>query len=121
MSTTLSPSAFSDYYGSIMNKEAPIEHPEIQSDHLRRQRAVDQYLYEYRGLLSQQHIDKNTIETLIDSLNLGCTPGMDGVTSEHLLYGKSSALLTILSSLCSFILSNACVPTAFNTGVVIPI
>ena len=42
---------------------------------------------------------------LIDLLASNCAPGGDGVTSEHLKYGKSNILCTVLSNLFTSMLS----------------
>ena len=49
------------------------------------------------------------------------SPGLDGITAEHLIYGKSSLLCSLLASLYTIILSRACVPTLFTTGLIVPI
>ena len=59
-----------------------------------------------------------TVSDLIDSLNRGCSPGIDGITSEHLAYGKSYELCQHLSRVYSLILSHGIVPEIFRTGIV---
>ena len=61
-----------------------------------------------------------TVSDLIDSLKRGCSPGIDGITSEHLAYGKSYELCQHLSRVYSLILSHGIVPEIFRTGIVIP-
>ena len=59
--------------------------------------------------------------TVSDSLKRGCSPGIDGITSEHLAYGKSYELCQHLSRVYSLILSHCIVPEIFRTGIVIPL
>ena len=48
-------------------------------------------------------------------------PGIDGITSEHLAYGKSYELCQHLSRVYSLILPHGIVPEIFRTGIVIPL
>ena len=58
---------------------------------------------------------------LISNLRKNKSPGLDGITAEHLIYGKSSLLCSLLATLYIVILSRACVPTLFTTGLIVPI
>jgi hypothetical protein len=62
-----------------------------------------------------------TVEKFIDLLKCNCSPGGDGITSEHLAHGKSPTLLLHLSTLYSVILSWCIVPDLLTTGVIVPI
>ena len=61
------------------------------------------------------------ISELLDSLHRGKSPGLDGITAEHLQYGKSQSMCEILADLFSLMLSRGCVPSVFHTGIIIPI
>ena len=58
---------------------------------------------------------------LISNLRKNKSPGLDGITAEHLIYGKSSLMCSLLASLYTIILSRAYVPTLFTTGLIVPI
>ena len=58
---------------------------------------------------------------LISKLSKNKSPGLDGITAEHHNYGKSLLLCSLLASLYTIILSRACVPTLFTTGLIVPI
>ena len=49
------------------------------------------------------------------------SPRLDGITAEHLIYCKFPLLCSLLASLYTIILSMACVPTVFTTGLIVPI
>ena len=57
----------------------------------------------------------------ISNLRKNKSPGLDGITAEYLIYGKSSLLCSLLASLYTIILSRAYVPTLFTTGLIVPI
>jgi hypothetical protein len=61
------------------------------------------------------------VEKYIKSLNKGCSPGIDGVTAEHLQYGKSDALNSSLSAMYNNMLTYSCVPRVFSCGIIVPI
>ena len=54
------------------------------------------------------------VAKFIKSLNRGCSPGIDGITSEHLHYGNSDILSKCLSVLYNSMLKHCCVPDIFK-------
>ena len=81
---------------------------------------------EFYAILSRnqaEHYDvsSNVIRRYIDALKNNCSPGIDGITGEHLKYGKSDILCETLAKLFSCILSYRVVPSVFYIGVIIPI
>ena len=74
-----------------------------------------------RNIDIEQNISKGCVSHYIDKLSNNCSPGIDGVTSEHLKHGKSEALCETLSQLYSCILSWQIVPSVFKVGVIVPI
>jgi hypothetical protein len=66
-----------------------------------------------------------TIETsmnkLIHSLKANTAAGIDGISADHLIWGKSPVLCHHLASVYSAILSWNVVPRVFNTGIIVPI
>ena len=58
--------------------------------------------YTRQCLLSPSTIEEIKPERIVDiiqALNRGKSPGVDGITVEHLLYGKSDLLCTLLASM----------------------
>ena len=49
------------------------------------------------------------------------SPGCDGITAEHLIYGKSDLLFKHLSVAFSVILCHCVVPDVIRTGIIIPL
>jgi hypothetical protein len=56
---------------------------------------------ECKGNIPRQHVSSLKISDFIDKLPGGKSPGIDGVTSEHLKNGKSSKLCELLANLYS--------------------
>ena len=77
---------------------------------------VGSYEADCKRNLESIHITSDTIKTFIDNLPGGTSPGIDGITSEHLKNGKTPRLYELLSNLYSITLSSSCVPTVFQTG-----
>ena len=67
----------------------------------------------YNNMQFAQHVSSDDVDKLINNLHRGCSPGMDGISSEHLIYGKSDKLLSLLASFFTVILSRACVTICF--------
>ena len=58
---------------------------------------------------------------LIDRLNGNCSPGINGITTEHLKYGKSNILCTVWSELFNEIFSWQIIPSSFKFSAIVPI
>ena len=72
-------------------------------------------------MVGTHEVNQDQVDMLISNLCKNKSPGLDGITAEHLIYGKSSLLCSLLASLYTVILSRACVPTLFTTGLIVPI
>ena len=68
-----------------------------------------------------KNISESDIQTLLKKLELSSSPGIDGVTAEHLIYGNCNILRRHLSVLCSHIFNFTTVPAVLQTGVIVPI
>ena len=114
----LKPDDFKRYYSSIMQ-----ENPDVNTAPI-DQTISDQVDAYYREHLSDHDVSDITPEymkTLISKLRHNASPGMDGMTAEHLQYGKSDTLCSALSKLFSVILTYMCIPSSFCHGVIVPI
>ena len=54
-------------------------------------------------------------------LKNGCSPGIDGITTEHIKHGKSPVLHKHLADIFTAIMSHSVIPPSFSTGIVIPV
>ena len=54
-------------------------------------------------------------------LKSGCTPGVDGISTEHLKYGINTVLPNILSHLFTICAQFGVIPDSFAKGILIPI
>ena len=48
------------------------------------------------------------------------SPGADGVTAEHLFYGKCDTLCNVIADLFSTLLAYSIVPDVFTLGIIVP-
>ena len=67
-------------------------------------------------LITAEHVAR-----MIPELNRDASPGPDGVTAEHLVYGSSPELLRTLAALLTACLDQMCVPTSFTCSTVVPL
>ena len=67
-------------------------------------------------IVSPEDVDK-----VIAKLKRNRSPGIDGVTAEFLIYGRSGILCQHLAALYSNILTHNYVPSVFVTGVLVPV
>ena len=95
--------------------------PECTIEQTHDKHTVEQYYNDNCYLVVTHDVNQDRVDTLISNLRKNKSPGLDGITAEHLIYGKSSLLCSLLASLYTFVLSRACVPTLFTTGLIVPI
>ena len=112
------PISFRNHYSGIMSCNDEVC---VASNDSKIRERVQEVHNVYNNMQFTQHVSSDDVDKLINNLHRGCSPGMDGISSEHLIYGKSDKLLSLLSSFFTVILSRACVPTCFQTGIIIPI
>ena len=82
---------------------------------------VEEYYDQCRKKSYNHRLEPQTIADIIGQLHQGKSPGVDGVTSEHLKHGLSPTLCDILAELYSTLLCRGCVPSVFCTGLIVPI
>ena len=108
---------FYEHFKRIMSAE---EVGNFTEDQIRVIESVREKVSFCSSLESSIVISESTIDKFIKTLKGNCSPGSDGVTSEHIKYGKSDILCQCLSTLYSFIISYGVVPSTFTIGVIVP-
>ena len=83
--------------------------------------AVEARVAANRGNICTRTVSADQVAGLLSRLERGKAPGVDGVTSEHLVHGRSPALLAALARLLSHCLSTCCVPASFADSAVVPL
>ena len=122
VNSSLQAQAFSDYYATVMQ-----DNHDALSLTDSQQFVIDTVQRKFKesdGELSSPQITEITAEMvskMIDGLNKSSSPGCDGVTAEHLLYGKSHVLCDRLATFYTYILKQCIIPSVFTTGIIIPI
>ena len=82
---------------------------------------VEQYYNDDCYLMGTHEVDQDQSERVTSRLCKDKSPELDGITAEHIIYGKSSLLCSMLASSCTVLLSRTCVPTLYTTGLIVPI
>ena len=95
--------------------------PECTIEQTHDKHTVEQYYNDNCYLVGTHEVNQDQVDRLISNLRKNKSPGLDGITVEHLIYGKSSLLCSLLPSLYTVIQSRACVPTLSTTGLIVPI
>ena len=81
--------------------------------HLERDYIGDPFLKEYK-------FDVELVETVVSQMNRGKAPGLDELTSEHLI-NAHPVLVAILSRFFNLIVSNGYVPHGFRLSYKVPL
>ena len=116
VSSSLSPDDFSTYFKGTMTDE---ENPSESHQHIVN--SVKQKLQLVEGEVCNISITAQAIRKSISSLNTGVAGGADGMTAEHLQYGLSDELCSVLANLYTQILRNGLIPSVLQVGIIIPI
>ena len=95
--------------------------PECTIEQTHDKHMVEQYYSDNCYLVGTHEVNQDQVDILKSNLRKNKSPGLDGITAEHLIYGKSSLLFSLLASLYTVILSRAYVPTLCTTGLIVPI
>ena len=66
-------------------------------------------------------ISERRIRKMIKQLRRGCSPGVDGISAEHLYHGLGTPLSLHLSVLLTLCLRFGCLPDSFCLGQLVPI
>ena len=118
--SSLGATDFGEFYGDVMQAL-----PERTIEQTHDKHTVEQYYNDNCYLVGTHEVNQDQVDMLISNFRKNKSPGLDGIiiplTAEHLIYGKSSLLCSLLASLYTVILSRACVPTLFTTGLIVPI
>lgn len=117
VNTTLAANDFALHFETIMQNSDKLS--EFQ------QNVTNDVEERYRRLCSQGsfqcNVDSESIQSLIRSLPKNKSAGCDGITAEHLSYGLTDTLCSVLASIYTAILSWGAVPDVFNLGVIVPV
>lgn len=94
---------------------------ELSLEHLRIADAVEARLMASCNEICVREVSTDQVAALINRLHRGKSPGVDGVTAEHLQYGRSPALLAAVARLLTICLSTCSVPATFADSVIVPL
>ena len=102
--------------GSIMTDDWLLnsEQPEINSD------VVDKYRC-HQDMKMECGISQTAVANNIRRLKRNCAAGIDGVTTEHMLYALSATFCTELMNLYSTMFKRNVIPDLLKIGVIVPI
>ena len=91
---------FGEFYGDVMQAL-----PEYVLLNKAMKNMVEQYYNDNCYLVGTHEVNQDQVDMLISNLRKTKSLGLDGITAEHLIYGKSSLLCSLLASLYTVILS----------------
>ena len=66
-------------------------------------------------------VSVQSVVKYIKQLNTYCSPGIDGISSEHLIYALDSTVILYISKLLSLCVTFGIVPDSFSKGLMIPV
>ena len=115
--SNLSADTIADYYKNIMTDDGSrtAEQAEIDKFVTNKEHELQNYCSDMSKL------SPTSIEKLIKSLKRGVSPGIDGISVEHLFHALCPNLCSVLADIYSMILSYSFIPDIFKTGIIIPI
>jgi hypothetical protein len=114
--SSLTTDHFAAYYADIMHDQG-----DLSVEQQKVSDKVNSVFAENIDKPFKEEITPDTIICMINKLNRSCSPGIDGISAEHLYYGNSQSLCKCLSQIYSTILTYHVVPESFTQGVIVPI
>jgi hypothetical protein len=114
--SSLAAEHFATYYSGIMTDDMDLT---PQQEHITR--LVVDYSRQCEAHNHETSITSSQVSDHIKLLKKGCSPGIDGVTSEHLYYANSEALCHYLQVVLTASLKYTIVPHQFSTGIIVPV
>ena len=73
------------------------------------------------GTKMDSFLSQTRLIKAINKLRLGCAPGIDGITAEHIKYDKGSNLMPHICNMLSLCIHFGTVPDIYKKGLLIPI
>ena len=70
--------------------------PECTIEQIHDKHTVEQYYIYNWYLVGTHEVNQDQVDMLISNLRKNKSPGLDSITAEHLIYGKSSLLCSCL-------------------------
>ena len=118
ISSSLRADQFAAHYSNVMSDDG---HLTPQQEHIKH-RVHSHYDRLCKSTNSPDaSITTDQISEYIKLLKKGCSPGVDGVTSEHLSYANSNTLRHYLQIVLSCLIQYTVVPNNFATGIIVPV
>ena len=117
ISSSLDCEAFSKHFSSIMNEN------DIELDE--HQKVVKSFVTDKFHLNTNDSkydgFTDSALDSAIRNLKNNVSPGLDGITAEHLIYGNSPNLQKCLLSLYNTIVQSVIVPDSLAIGMIVPV
>lgn len=113
----LSPSDFRAHFQAVHQDS----YDQLSPEQRRISDAVEARVAATRDDIRTCIVTADQVAGLLSRLERSKAPGVDGVTSEHLVNGRSPALLAALARLLSYCLSTCSVPASFADSAVVPL
>ena len=109
-------SMLADCYKSIMQDNSPItDQPQLISDQVKTQ------YNDTKNDIIQHKVLPGDLDACIKKLKRNCSPGIDGITAEYLINGRSTILCEHFNVLYSVMLTHNRVPSIFAAGLMVPV
>ena len=86
---------YCEFHGDVMQALEECSDEQNHDKHI-----VEQYYNDDCYLMGSHEVDQEQIERVTSRLLQDKSPELDGITAEHLIYGKSSSLCSLLASRC---------------------
>ena len=111
---------FENHFNVLMQNVVPLnaDQVKIQSDVQERASHLSKTKHEGNGRDYKCKITKDDVLRAIKNLKKGTSPGIDGVTPEHIIYAVSPEHADILAHTYSIMISFAIIPDIFQNSLI---
>ena len=118
--SSISADTLAEYYHNVMHDD----HVNLTAEQQDIQNATSLFFNNHCDTVHVQNVDMLTIKSVVSKLKHNSSPGLDGVSAEHILHAGvngSDQLCHVLARLYTLILSHNIVPTLFRESYIVPV
>ena len=108
----------SKYYKNKFNKNDSEPHSFINQAEI----VVKDHYLNIKNVIHKEYVmPETTLNNYIKKLRLGCAPGIDGITAEHLKWAAGTKVIESLRLLLTICIRFGIVPDSFASGLLVPL
>ena len=108
---------FADHLSELMSDRSI----DLNAEQVRISKVVNEYFERQKDTCGNTSVTPDQVKGIIRRLKCNSAPGIDDITSEHIIYANSIELCCFLSTVFSVMINWHVLPDCFLKGIIIPV